>query len=284
MTRATHAPHPVSLAVLAALLAVAACEPPPDEAVDTEELSSVALGAYYVGQSVHFEVYSAHATRVEVWLYSTALGAGQKGKVTLTHSGDRWYANVPLSTIQGWGITGTIYYGYRAWGPNWTYSSSWSPGSSAGFVTDVDAQGNRFNPNKLLFDPYALELSHDPINMAHTDGTVFASGPSYRLLDSGPYAPKGIVMTEPGIYSGSKPTRAFKDEVIYEVHVRGLTKNDTSIASAYRGTYRGAGLKAAALASLGITAVEFLPVQETDNDANDYDPSTTTGDNYWGYM
>ncbi len=72
--------------------------------------------------------------------------------------------------------------------------------------------------------------------------------------------------------------------MIYEVHVRGLTKNDTSISSAYRGTYKGAGLKASYLASLGVTAVEFLPLQETQNDTNDVDATSTTGDNYWGYM
>ena len=61
-------------------------------------------------------------------------------------------------------IDGAVYYGYRAWGPNWPYNASWTKGSAAGFISDVDASGNRFNPNKLLLDPYALELSHDPIN------------------------------------------------------------------------------------------------------------------------
>jgi glycogen operon protein len=71
--------------------------------------------------------------------------------------------------------------------------------------------------------------------------------------------------------------------VVYEAHVRGLTMNDTGISAAYRGTYKGAGLKAAWLASLGVTAVEFLPVQETQNDTNDAVPNSTSGDNYWGY-
>jgi glycogen operon protein len=73
-----------------------------------------------------------------------------------------------------------------------------------------------------------------------------------------------------------------QDEIIYEVHVRGLTRNDASLPSAYRGTYRGAGMKANYLKSLGITAVEFLPVHETQNDTNDVEPGTA-GDNYWGY-
>ena len=86
-----------------------------------------------------------------------------------------------------------MYYGYRAWGPNWPFSSSWTKGSSAGFISDVDAQGNRFNPNKLLIDPYAREISHDPINATWTDGTVYASGASYRNIDSGNEAPKSIL-------------------------------------------------------------------------------------------
>ena len=83
--------------------------------------------------------------------------------------------------------------------------------------------------------------------------------------------------------TGAKPTRALKDDVVYEAHVRGLTMNDAGITAAYRGTYKGAGLKAAYLASLGVTAVEFLPVQETQNDTNDAVPNSTSGDNYWGY-
>jgi isoamylase len=53
------------------------------------------------------------------------------------------------------GVSDTIYYGYRAWGPNWIFDPSWTEGSQQGFVTDVDADGNHFNPNKLLLDPYA---------------------------------------------------------------------------------------------------------------------------------
>ena len=144
-----------------------------------------------------------------------------------------------------------MFYGYRAWGPNWPYSESWTKGSSAGFITDVDASGNRFNPNKLLFDPYALELSHDPINPDNSDPTVFASGANNRAFDSGPKAPKGIVLAIDTSSIGTKPTRAQKDDIIYEVHVRGLTENNPNIPAPYRGTYRGAALKAGDLAGLG---------------------------------
>jgi isoamylase len=192
--------------------------------------------------------------------------------------------SIPVAALQAAGITGPVYYGYRAWGPNWPFSSAWTKGSAAGFISDVDAAGNRFNPNKLLIDPYAREISHDPINAKWTDGTVYASGASYRNIDSGNQAPKGILWA-PAVQSvGVKPTRAQKDDVIYEVNVRGLTRNDGSIPAAVQGAYAGAALKAPYLASLGVTAVEFLPVQETQNDANDNTPNSTSGQQYWGYM
>ncbi|HRD72211.1 MAG TPA: isoamylase [Aquimonas sp.] len=190
-----------------------------------------------------------------------------------------------MSTLRNtYGITGTVYYGYRAWGPNWPYVSTWKKGLSNGFVSDVDPNGNRFNPNKLLLDPYAREISQDPNTPSCLDGTIYASGATHRNKDSGACAPKGIVLATDTTSIGSKPTRALRDDVVYEVHVRGLTMNDTSIPLAQRGTYAGAAQKAAYLASLGVTAVEFLPVQETQNDTNDVDPTSTSGDNYWGYM
>jgi isoamylase len=147
----------------------------------------------------------------------------------------------------------------------------------------VDTNGNRFNPNKLLIDPYAREISQDPVNATQTDGTVYASGPSYRNVDSGNMAPKSILWVPARQSTGTKPTRALKDDIIYEVNVRGLTENDRSVPAALRGTYAGAAMKVPYLASLGVTAVEFLPVQETQNDANDNTPNSTAGQNYWGY-
>lgn len=244
------------------------------------------LGASYdaTKSNVTFKVYSGKATRIELYLYSAATGTAEKARYTLVNSGGTWSVTIPTATLGAQGLSGTLYYGYRAWGPNWPYSASWTKGSGIGFVSDVDAAGNRFNPNKLLSDPYALELSHDPTTATMTNGTIYASGATYRNIDSGPSAPKGIVLAGDTQSFGTKPTRALKDDVIYEAHVRGLTMNDTGIAAAYRGTYKGAGLKAAWLASLGVTAIEFLPVQETQNDTNDNIPNTNSGDNYWGYM
>jgi isoamylase len=250
-------------------------------------IDSMNLGASYnsQGTEITFRVYSSQATYMMLYLYSAGYGVQESATYELSPAGsDVWQVIVPVSEIQGAGITGTVYYGYRAWGPNWTYSSSWTKGSNTGFLSDVDSNGNRFNPNKLLLDPYAREISQDPLNAQNQNAGIFASGASYRDIDSGTYAPKGIVL-EPGTQStGTKPTRAQKDDVVYEVNVRGLTKQDPNTPSQYQGTYYGAGLKASYLASLGVTAVEFLPIQETQNDENDVIPDSTSEQNYWGYM
>jgi len=244
------------------------------------------LGANYSAdnQQIDFRVYSSRATRVELYLYDQASGAHEIAQYELIKSqGDVWSISLEVSNLDARLHNNTIYYGYRVWGPNWPYEATWSKGSNIGFITDVDAFGNRFNPNKLLTDPYAKEISHDYITPQWSDGTIYASGANYRHIDSGVQAPKGVLFPLTNTSVGIKPTRALKDDVIYEVNVRGLTKNDLSIPQQFRGTYKGAALKAGYIADLGITAVEFLPVQETQNDTNDV-VTSTEGDNYWGYM
>jgi glycogen operon protein len=241
------------------------------------------LGSQLTATTLTFRVYSARATRIEVDLYSAAFGSDEVARVALNKDASTsvWTVSIPITTVRSqFGISGTIYYGYRAWGPNWTFDPLWTKGTSKGFVSDVDGAGNRFNPNKLLLDPYAKEMSHDPENPQNTDGTVFASGSKYRLKDSGRLAPKGIVLDAlPS--NASHLSTPLKDDIIYEVNLRGLTEADTSIPQNLRGTYAGAALKTSYLKTLGMTAVEFLPVQEFQNDANDVDPSSA---DYWGYM
>jgi isoamylase len=250
-------------------------------------INALNLGAKYDATQATFNVYSSRATRIEVWIYKTPSNAQEVVRYVMTKNAATqvWTKTASVSTLRNsYGLTGTVYYGYRAWGPNWPYVSTWTKGSGIGFVTDVDAAGNRFNPNKLLLDPYAVEISHDPITPSCSDGTIYASGATHRNKNSGTCGPKGLVLAPNTNSIGNKPTRAFKDDIVYEVHVRGLTMNDTSVPAAKRGTYAGAAMKAAYLASLGITAVEFLPVHETQNDSNDVDPNSAAGDNYWGYM
>ncbi|MDQ3336674.1 MAG: isoamylase [Myxococcota bacterium] len=283
-----------SLAYSLALLTLTSCAVSTDDDAagdgegkfDSLATSSSGLGAAYSndGKLARFRVKSAPATRVEVYLYAKASGEDERAKYEMTRDAKGvWSVEVPVSELTAAGLSSTVFYGYRAWGPNWTSDSAWTKGSSAGFKSDVDAAGNRFNPNKLLLDPYAIEMSHDPVTPSHLDGTVYASGPAHRTKDSGRVAPKGVLVKIASATVGPRPSRPLKDEVIYEVHVRGLTMNDPSIASELRGTYAGAAQQAAYLKSVGVTAVEFLPVQETQNDQNDI-AMTTNGANYWGYM
>ncbi|PKM16596.1 MAG: glycogen debranching enzyme [Gammaproteobacteria bacterium HGW-Gammaproteobacteria-1] len=273
----------VSACLLLSIVLASLPAPPALAAINTQNLGAK-LDATQA--NITFRVYSSRATRIEVWLYKTPSGAQEKVRYVLTKDANNvWSKTASVATLQNtYSITGAVYYGYRAWGPNWTWSSSWNKGSGTGFIADIDTLGNRFNPNKLLIDPYALEISQDPNTAACPDGTIYASGATHRNKDSGACAPKGIVLAPSTGSIGSKPTRALKDDIIYEVHVRGLTRSDTSVPAALRGTYAGAAIKAGYLASLGVTAVEFLPVQETQNDSNDVDPDSTAGDNYWGYM
>jgi isoamylase len=258
------------------------------QALALAKIDRLGLGARFdaSGSQLTFRVYASRATHIELYLYAQPTGANEDARIPLDRDNATsvWSTTLPVTRIrQEFGIAGTIYYGYRAWGPNWPFDPKWTKGSKLGFITDVDADGNRFDPNKLLYDPYARELSHDPVTPQQRDGTIYASGPDHFLRDTGREAPKGIVLDKQDSSVGSKPSRALKDDIIYEVHLRGLTEADVSIPEQVRGTYAGAAAKAAALKSLGITAVEFLPVQETQNDANGLDPHNPDGDNYWGY-
>lgn len=257
------------------------------EVVALAQIDRLSLGARFdaSGSQLAFRVYSSRATRIELYLYAQPTGADEVANIPLDRDANTsvWSATIPLTRIREFGIPGTIYYGYRAWGPNWTFDPNWAKGSKAGFVSDVDSDGNRFNPNKLLYDPYARELSQDPMTPQPRGGTIYASGPDHFLRDTGREVPKGIVLDNPNGDFGTKPTRALKDDIIYEVNLRGLTEADTNIPAPVRGTYAGAAQKAGALKALGVTAVEFLPVQETQDDANGLDPHSPDGDNYWGY-
>ncbi|MFC6842289.1 alpha-amylase family glycosyl hydrolase [Xanthomonas theicola] len=247
------------------------------------------LGARYSGdaESITFRIRSLRATHVQVWLYPAAINQQAALHRAMKNEGDGvWAITIPISELRAVGIGSAVYYGYRAWGENWPYQADWAPDSSVGFISDVDAQGNRFNPNKLLLDPYTLEVSHDPVTAAYPhNGTIYGSGQFDRSRDSGLLAPKGIVLGTLDGTTGNKPTRPLKDDVIYEVHLRGLTANDPSVPEEYRGTYRGAALKADYLASLGVTMVEFLPIQEGPNDQNEIDQQnqSTSNSNYWLY-
>lgn len=247
--------------------------------------SATLLGPVVSKDKIQFNIFSSAATRVEIYFYKKALGADEVARFELAKNptDSVWSVDVAWSKLNQLGLGQNIFYGYRLWGPNWEYTSDWVKGSTKGFKAHVDDKGNRFNPNKLILDPYAREISHDPINSQHQDFSYFQTGQDNYQKDSGPFASKGIVLLKNLTDSTTRIRRPLKDEIIYEVHLKGLTANDFSVPTKLRGTYRGAALKAKYLKDLGVTAVEFLPVQETQNDQNSLKESTN-GANYWGYM
>ncbi|MEZ4241713.1 MAG: alpha-amylase family glycosyl hydrolase [Myxococcota bacterium] len=234
-------------------------------------------GATIEGDRVVFRIPSARAERIEAWIYAAPLGADPALTVALERAADgRFTGEVSRADLDAAGVT-DVWYGLRAWGPNWPYDPAWTPGSEVGFRADVDAEGDRFDPNKLLLDPWARELSHEP----GADWGPYTTG-GRRAEDTGPIAPKGLALPPPEPV-GARPDVALRDAVVYEVHPRGLSMTHPDVPEDLRGTYAGAALLAPALADLGVTVVELLPVHETSNDRNDDDPNSASGDNYWGY-
>lgn len=276
------------------------------------------LGATFTsgaGSTLQVAVYSANATNVVLEIYLDAVRADAAYDYTMAKGPDNIWraaiAQVPVNTL----------YAFRAWGPNWTFDPTWTRGNStAGFHSDCDSLGNRFNPNKVLFDPYARELSHsrdgaamkaDGENggMYGTGGTDIASGQTYkgaitggvainrRNVDTGHYAPKGVVIVD-ATPTGTRPDLPQKDALIYETHLKGLSAHPSSVdlttllssysgfqdaanvPDALRGTYAGAAYMAGYLRDLGFNTVEFLPIHETNNETS---PTTSSGGNYWGY-
>ncbi len=287
-------------------------------AVDERQWAALRFppGAHWKDDCVRFGLRSMHASRVVIEVFGENLGQTAVCSFVLAKGADNTFRAV----IEGLPL-GTLY-GYRCWGPNWVYDPCWRPGRIDGFRADVDGRGNRFNPNKLLIDPYARELSHDRENPAMKGAghhaQMYGTGPGLysglgstpsvrRAFDTAPWAPKSVVVADK-TPCGVKPRIPQKDLIIYETHLRGLTKHPSTarlsqllrghsgfdavanIPDEFRGTYRGAGLMAPYLRALGITSVEFLPVHETANDLNSEElaPDRTAVDppsgNYWGYM
>ena len=260
------------------------------------------LGAHVSGGETTFALYSKNAEKILLEIYEDAYGKEAKYDYWLTKgSDDIWRAKLKDAP------KGTIY-AFRCWGPNWTFTSDWKRGGSdKGFISDVDGNGNRFNPNKVLFDPYAREMTHDksnPAALADKNGGMYGTGgeqfdgAARRNFDTGKYAPKAYVIEDSTSF-GSKPKIPQEKAIIYEAHARGLTKHSSTaqlssilsgidgfdavsnIPEEKRGTYAGAALMAPYLKALGVNTIELLPVHELDNDAN---PDDKAGGNYWGYM
>lgn len=240
-----------------------------------------ALGARrHANGDLEVRVRAPSATRVEVCLFRAPQGEPERLRLPLAAEEDRFALRIGRVELDGAGLTDPLFYGFRVWGPNWGHEPAWTPGSEVGFIADVDGDGFRMNPNKVLLDPYALEVSHDPIGPGQRHGRVYDPGDGRRAIDTATIAPKGVVIEVlPPAVPG--PSRPLREEIIYEVHLRGLTAADPSLGAS-AGTYEGARARARSLRDLGVTAIELLPLHETNNDQNELTPDAA-GDNYWGY-
>ncbi len=165
-----------------------------------------------------------------------------------------------------------FYYGYRVFGPNYEYTEGWAPGVKDGFKTRLDDKNHRFNPNKLAYDPYSRELSHLHSDVSK-DLSEFRSDKKLFFTDNALIAPKTVFKIIPEREIADVSPRALTDEIIGEVHIKSLTMLQNV---ENKGTYKAAGEFAANLKALGVTMVEFLPLQE-------FDDKEDIG-NYWGYM
>ncbi|MET8563485.1 glycogen debranching protein GlgX [Streptomyces flaveolus] len=211
------------------------------------------LGAAFDGQGTNFALFSEVAERVELILVDDA---GTATPVPLQEvDGFVWHAYLP-------GIGPGQRYGYRVHGP-------WQP-----------ALGHRCNPAKLLLDPYARAVdgqidNHASLYERAPDGPAPADSAGHSMLG---------VVTDPFFDWGDDrpPGTPYADSVIYEAHVRGLTMTHPDVPERLRGTYAGLAHPAVTehLTSLGVTAVELMPVHQFVQDGVLQDRGLS---NYWGY-
>jgi len=220
------------------------------------------LGATVDKDGVNFAIFSAHAERVELCLFDEN-GKVETDRITLPEfTNEVWHGYVP-------GLKSGTLYGYRVYGP-------YDP-----------ENGHRFNPNKLLLDPYARELVGDiqwgqeqfAYQMESEDKDL-----SYDETDSAQAMPKCRVIdtSDADRKDGKRPQIPWSKTIFYETHVKGFTKLHPAVPEELRGTYEGLGHRKIVeyIRSLGITSVELLPVHWFPDDAHLLDKGLR---NYWGY-
>lgn len=223
--------------------------------------SAATLGAHHDGAGVNFAVFSENAGKIELCLFSPD-GKREVARILLPErTGPIWHGYVPDLPV------GTLY-GYRAHG-------QYAP-----------EHGHRFNPNKLLLDPYARELQGDwvthPATLGYDEGSS-AQDLSFDPRDSAPFVPKSVV-SDPALFEGALAgCHARSDlDLIYEAHPKGLTQANPDVPEDVRGTYEGLASDAMLghLTAMGVQAVELLPVHAFVDDKFLVQRGLR---NYWGY-
>ena len=219
------------------------------------------LGATWDGSGTNFALFSANATKVELCLFDPR-GRREVARIPLPEYTDEiWHGYLPQ-------VRPGQLYGYRVHGP-------YDP-----------ANGHRFNPNKLLLDPYARELYGDLRWHDSTFGYKIGHNRadlSFDRRDSASVMPKCMVV-DPAVTWGSdlRPNTPWAETIIYEAHVKGMTALQDRLPEHLRGTFGGLADPAVIdhLVNLGVTAVELLPTQAFFDDRYLVEKGLT---NYWGY-
>ena len=220
------------------------------------------LGATFDGAGVNFTLFSEYATKVELCLFDAADRQKESHRLTMVEQTDQvWHAYLPDV------VPGQLY-GYRVHGP-------YDP-----------ANGHRFNPNKVVLDPYAKAIGRDLIWDDSVWGYKIGDPKidlSFDNRDSAAFAPLASVVDTAFTWGDDRPPRTpWHESLIYEVHVKGFTQLNPDVPEEKRGTYAGLASDAAIthLRSLGVTAVELLPVHSFLDDRHLADRGMK---NYWGY-
>jgi isoamylase len=220
------------------------------------------MGAHFDGEGVNFAVFSAHATQIDLCLFSSD-GKRELARIPFPErDGDIWHMHLG-------GLTPGSLYGFRAHGP-------YNP-----------EQGYRFNSHKLLIDPYARSfhgrLRWSDALMGYKIGSPRADL-SFDTRDSAFAVPKSVVADPAFQWTDDRPPRrAWSDTLIYETHVKGMTAHHPGVEPDQRGTFLGMASDAVLdhLVKLGVTAVELLPVQAFVDDRFLIAKNLR---NYWGYQ
>jgi isoamylase len=215
------------------------------------------LGANYDGAGTNFSLFSQAAERVELCLFDAE---GKETRIDMPEvTGHCWHAYLPM-------IEPGQRYGYRVHGP-------WDP-----------QRGHRFNPAKLLLDPYARAIDGQVKPSEATFPYNFKEGAGSRnLKNSSPFMPRCVVHQPHFDWAGDRRLQIpWHETVIYETHVKGLTAKHPEVPPELRGTYAGLSHPVVVeyLKDLSITAVELMPVHHFVHDNHLLERGLR---NYWGY-
>ena len=218
------------------------------------------LGPKWDGQGTNFSLFSENAEKVELCLFDEE---DRETRYALTErTAFHWHGYLP-------GVGPGQRYGYRVHGP-------WAP-----------EQGHRFNPDKLLIDPYAKSIE-GPVLWERGNALPYVPNGEDADLerddeDDAAAIPKSVVIDESFDWEDDRhPETPWHETVIYEAHVKGFTKQMPAVREELRGTYAGLASEPALeyLTSLGVTAVELLPVHHI---ADEHQLAAKGLTNYWGY-